>query len=50
MPCASVQELRVGPRELKVATPSSERQSVPKVFVAPTVMADGSTPGEWTAP
>jgi hypothetical protein len=37
---------RVGPRELKVAILSSSRLSVPKVFVAPTMMTVGSLPGE----
>jgi hypothetical protein len=37
---------RAGPQELKLATWSSERELVPKVFAAPTVIADGSMPGE----
>jgi hypothetical protein len=35
-----------GPRELKLVTRSSARRSVPKVFEAPTVIADGALPGE----
>src|SRR5947209_8238889 len=35
----------VGPRELYVATVSSERSSVPQVVMAPTVITAGSLPG-----
>jgi len=33
-----------------VVTPSSPRASVPKVLAAPTVIAEGSSPGAWIAP
>ena len=38
----------VGPRELNVATSSSDLTAVPCVNRAPTVMADGALPGEVT--
>ena len=41
---------RVGPRELKPATVSSLRMAVACRFTAPTVMTEGSWPGEPTAP
>ena len=37
---------RVGPRELYVATVSSDRSTVPCVFSAPTVIAYGELPGD----
>ncbi len=40
----------VGPRELKSATTSSERNAVPLVSTAPTVMTAGSLAGERTLP
>src|SRR5882724_8827803 len=49
-PLASVHDPRVGPRELNDVMPSSLRLSVPKVLTAPTVSADGSSPGEWICP
>ena len=49
-PRASARLPRVGPRELKPATTSSVRLSVALGLLAPTVMTDGSCPGEPTAP
>jgi len=41
---------RVGPRELKLAMTSSLRPSVALKLMVPTVIADGSRPGEPTRP
>src|SRR5918912_1109141 len=41
---------RVGPRELYVVTASSDRVTVPNVFNAPTVIADGELPGDVMPP
>ncbi len=43
-------EPRVGPRELKLLTTSSPRAVVPLKFTEPTVMTDGSLPGELMVP
>src|SRR5207302_1648503 len=40
----------VGPRELNVATVSSDRPGVPHVFSAPTVIAYGELPGDAMLP
>ncbi len=40
----------VGPRELKPATVSSERSTVPLWLEAPTVITQGALPGAPTAP
>ena len=41
---------RDGPRELKPLTESSDLLSVPLVLAEPTVMTDGSWPGEPMVP
>ena len=41
---------RVGPRELKPFTTSSERPVVSFMFDEPTLITDGSCPGEPTVP
>ncbi len=41
---------RVGPLELKLFTVSSPRYTVSYDFMEPTVMADGSSPGELIEP
>ena len=49
-PAASTNEARVGPRELKKLTLSSPRAAVPRVLAEPTVITEGSCPGELTVP
>jgi hypothetical protein len=49
-PPASTHALRVGPRELKKFTVSSPRAVVSCPFADPTVITDGSLPGELIAP
>ena len=50
IPWVSMKEPRVGPRELKKFTLSSLRTELPRVLTAPTVMTEGSWPGELMAP
>ena len=50
LPLASSRAPRVGPRELKKFTLSSLRASVSLTLTAPTVITDGSWPGELIAP
>ena len=49
-PWVSMNEPRVGPRELKKLTLSSLRTALPRVLTAPTVITEGSWPGELMAP
>ena len=49
-PLASMYEPRVGPSELNRLTVSSLRAAVPRVLAEPTVMTDGSCPGELIEP
>ena len=49
-PPASMYEARVGPRELNRLTLSSLRAAVPRVLAEPTVITDGSWPGELMVP
>ena len=46
----TVMSNRAGPRELYSATVSSDRPTVPHVFSAPTVMANGELPGDVMPP
>ncbi len=50
LPFAKVKLPRVGPRELKVVTTSSARSAVPAMLSAPTVITEGSCPGDETVP
>ena len=50
LPSLSTSEPRVGPRELKFVTTSSPRSRVPLRLTAPTVMTEGSCPGELIEP
>src|SRR5258706_14954782 len=50
MPEESSQPPRVGPRELKKLTVSSPRPDVACGFAEPTVMTDGSLPGDVIVP
>jgi hypothetical protein len=50
LPLGNRKPPRVGPRELKPLTASSLRVVVPNGLTAPTVIAEGSCPGDDTVP
>jgi hypothetical protein len=50
LPQSSIRTPKVGPRELKPLTTSSLRSAVLRVFAEPTVMTEGSLPGEVIVP
>jgi hypothetical protein len=49
-PSASNHAPRVGPRELNMLTTSSARNTVLRLLADPTVITEGSLPGEVTTP